>query len=149
MEINGLPLHVLVVHAAVVLTPIAALAALAYAVVPRWRDWLRWPVAVAVVVAVGAVWLAFLSGGDFRDTDRFATATGEFADKLDEHEDLGGILRWVASGFGVVTLAAVALHDRAGGVRLLLGAAVAVLAIATTVLTVMTGDAGAQAVWGS
>jgi len=149
LRINGLPLHVLVVHAAVILTPIAGLAAVAYAVVPKWRDWLRWPVAVAVVVAFGAVWLAFLSGGDFRDSDRFATATGEFADKLDEHEDLGGILRWVVSGFGLVTLVAVGLHARTGATRMLLSAAVAVLGLAAVVLTVMTGDAGAQAVWGS
>lgn len=149
MEINGLPLHVLVVHAAVILTPIAGLAAVAYAVVPKWRDWLRWPVAVAVVVAFGSVWLAFLSGGDFRDSDRFATATGEFADKLDKHEDLGGILRWVVSGFGLVTLVAVALHARTGATRMLLSAGVAVLGLAAVVLTVMTGDSGAQAVWGS
>jgi uncharacterized membrane protein len=149
MEINGLPLHVLVVHAAVVLTPIAALAAVGYAVVPRWRDWLRWPVIVAVVVAVGTVWVAFLSGDDFRGSDRFATATGEFADKLDKHGDLGSLLRWVASGFGVVALTATALHERTGAVRLLLSVAVATLGLATVVLTVMTGDAGAQAVWGT
>jgi len=149
MEVNGLPLHVLVVHAAVVLTPIAGLAAIGYAVVARWRDWLRWPVAVAVAVAVLMVWVAYLSGGDFRDSDRFATATGEFADKLQDHEDLGAILRWVASGFGVVTLVAVALHERTGAVRLVLSAAVVLLGIATVVVTVMTGDAGAQAVWGT
>jgi hypothetical protein len=149
MEINGLPLHVLVVHAAVVLTPIAGLAAVGYALVPKWREWLRWPVAVAVVLAVGAVWVAFLSGDDFRGDQRFATATGEFADRLDKHEDLGGILRWVASGFGLVALAAVALHERTGAVRLVLAAAVAALGLATVVLTVLTGDAGAQAVWGT
>lgn len=149
MEINGLPLHILVVHAAVVLTPIAALAAIAYAVVPKWRDWLRWPVVVAVVVAVGAVWIAYLSGADFRDDTRFATASGEFADKLDKHEDLGGILRWVASGFAAAALAATALHNRTGAVRVLLAVAVAVLGLATVVLTIMTGDAGAQAVWGT
>ena len=43
---NGLPLHVLVVHGAVVVTPVAALAALAL-VRPSWRTRLRWPVAVA------------------------------------------------------------------------------------------------------
>src|SRR5688500_2904906 len=92
MEINALPLHVLVVHAAVTLTASAGLAARAFAVVPKWRDWLRWPVAIAVVVAFGSAWLAFLSGGVFRDSDRSATATGEFAGKLDKHEELGGIL---------------------------------------------------------
>ncbi len=149
MEINGLPLHVLVVHAAVVLTPIAGLAAIGYALVGKWRDWLRWPVVVAVVAAVGSVWVAYLSGGDFRDGERFAGATGGFADKLDTHEELGGILIWVASVFGVVALTATALHDRIGRSRLLLSAAVAVLGVATVVLTVMTGDAGAQAVWGT
>ena len=149
MEINGLPLHVLVVHAAVVLTPIAGLAAVGYAVVPRWRDWLRWPLVVAVVAAVGAVWLAFFSGGTSATTRRFATATGEFADKLEKHEDLGGILRWVASGFALVTLAAVALHDRTGRRGVLLSVGVAALGLADVVLTIMTGDAGAQAVWGT
>ena len=149
MEINGLPLHVVVVHAAVVLAPMAALAALAYAVVPQWRDWLRWPVVVGVVVAVGAVWLAYFSGTDFRSSDRFATATGEFADKLQRHQDLGSLLRWVASGFGVVTLVATALHTWTGILRLVLSVGVAGLAVATVVLTVMTGDAGAQAVWGT
>jgi len=149
MEINGLPLHVLVVHAAVVLTPMAALAALAYAVVPRWRDWLRWPVVVGVVVAVGAVWLAYYSGTDFRSNDRFASATGEFADKLQRHQDRASLLRWVAGGFGVVTLVATALHTRTGIPRLVLCVGVAGLAVATLVLTVMTGDAGAQAVWGT
>jgi uncharacterized membrane protein len=148
MEINGLPLHPLAVHGAVVLTPLAALLALAY-VVPKWRDALRWPVVVAVLVALGAVWVAFLSGSDFRDSDRFATATGEFADKLQTHEDLGSLLRWVASGFVVVALVATGLHKKPGLPTVLVSALLVVASIATIVLTVMTGDAGSQAVWGT
>jgi uncharacterized membrane protein len=148
MEINGLPLHPLVVHAAVVLTPLAALLALGY-VVPKWRGYLRWPVVVATLVSVGAVWLAYLSGTDFLDSDRFSTATGEFADRLGRHEDLGGLLRWVASGFGVVALVAAWLHGRPGALTVVVSALLAVAALATLVLTVMTGDAGAQAVWGT
>jgi len=37
-EFNGLPLHVLVVHAAVVFGPLAALSALAYVGLPKYRD---------------------------------------------------------------------------------------------------------------
>ena len=48
MEINGLPLHPLVVHAAVIFGPLAAVAALAF-LVPRWRDRLRWPMVVLAV----------------------------------------------------------------------------------------------------
>ena len=39
MELNGVPLHPLVVHAVVVLGPLAAFAGLAYAIVSKWR-WL-------------------------------------------------------------------------------------------------------------
>ena len=47
MEINGLPLHALIIHAAVIFGPLSALAGVLYAVVPRWRDRLRWPMVVA------------------------------------------------------------------------------------------------------
>ena len=65
MEINGLPLHPLVVHAAVVLGPLGALTALAYAVVGRLRDRLRGPMVVMAVVATGTIVAAYLSGNDF------------------------------------------------------------------------------------
>ena len=67
MEINGLPLHPLVVHAAVIFGPLAALAALGY-LVPRWRDTLRWPMVGLAVIATGALVLAYFSGGDFLDS---------------------------------------------------------------------------------
>jgi cytochrome c biogenesis protein CcdA len=77
MNIAGLPLHVLVVHAAVVFGPLSALAALAYVAVPRYRDLLRWPTLVLVLVATAAIWLAFFSGESFYDSDRFANVSGE------------------------------------------------------------------------
>ena len=46
-EFNGLPLHVLVIHAVVVLVPLLALFAIAYGVLPRWRHRLDWAVAAA------------------------------------------------------------------------------------------------------
>ena len=54
MEINGLPLHPLVVHAAVVFLPCAALLALVYAAVPRWRWAVRWPMVGLTAVGAGA-----------------------------------------------------------------------------------------------
>ena len=62
MEISGLPLHPLVVHAAVVFAPLAALNALLYAAVPRWRWLLRWPLVVLTLVAVGSALVAAASG---------------------------------------------------------------------------------------
>ena len=57
-SIAGLPLHPLVVHATVVFTPLAALAALAYVFLGRYRDLLRWPtlvLAVAILLDVTIV----------------------------------------------------------------------------------------------
>lgn len=149
MEINGLPLHPLAVHAAVILAPLAALLAIAYAV-PPWRDRLRWPLLVGALVAVGAVVLAYLSGDSFREANAFfndpslpATAT------IDEHEDYGWILLWVTVGFGAVALLNVLLHTvESRWVRVLLALVLVADAVAVLVLTYLTGDAGAKAVWG-
>ena len=54
MEINGLPLHPLVVHAAVIFGPLGCLTALAYVGLPQHRDRLRW-VALAMVLIATAV----------------------------------------------------------------------------------------------
>jgi hypothetical protein len=145
MEINGLPLHALVTHAAVIFGPLAALAGLLYAVVPPWRDKLRWPLVVVVAVAVGSIWTAYLSGGWVKDAN--GPYTGEFAELVDTHEDRAKILRWVASGFAVASFAAAWWHTRPGAMRALLTGLVAVGAVATGVYVVLTGDAGAQVAW--
>lgn len=148
MEVNGLPLHPLVVHAAVVFGPLSALAALAYALVPTWRDRLRWPTLVAVLLATTTIWVAYLTGLSFRDSRDFFS-TGALGAKIEHHKALAGALRLVTSGFALLTVLAVLLHDRRGLVRLALCGLVSVAAIATLVYTVLTGEAGAQAVWGN
>jgi len=149
MEINGLPLHVLAVHAAVVFGPLSALVAIAYAVLPSWRDRLRWVALVAVLIATTAIWVAFLSGEDFFESSRFKGVRGEALEKIETHEEYAETLRLMTSGFAVVTVAATWLHHRAGAVRYLLSALVVVGAVLTLVWTILTGDAGAKAVWGN
>jgi uncharacterized membrane protein len=143
MEINGLPLHVLVVHATVVFVPLAALAALAF-LMPSWRDRVRWPMVVLAVVATGAVVLAYYSGGDFLDSKPELKASPQ----VQAHEDLGGQLLWVAIGFGVVALLAAWLYRRTGALRVVLDVLVAVGAVSVLVMVLRTGEAGARAVWG-
>jgi uncharacterized membrane protein len=145
MEINGLPLHPLVVHAAVVFTPLACLAALLY-LVPSLRDRLRWPLVVLAVLSVGLIWIAYLAGQDLRE-ERFASAQGEFAEQLDEHEDLADVLRWVVSGFGLVAVVVAWLHSRQGVVRVLLMLLLTAGAIATLIYVFLTGEAGSRAVY--
>ncbi len=149
MEINGLPVHVLALHGAVVLGPLSAMVAIAYAALPSWRDRLRWVALVAVVVGVGAIWVAYLSGENFFESSRFDNVKGEALEKIEKHEEYAETLRLMASGFGIVTILATWLHDRVGVVRMVLSALVVVGAVLTLIWTVLTGDAGSQAVWGS
>jgi hypothetical protein len=149
MEIRGLPVHVLVVHATVVLTPLAALVAVAYVCWPRYREMLRWPAAVAAVLAVVLVWAAYFSGNNFFASSRFDHFSGAILDRIDTHERYARTLRWIASGFGLVTVVAVWQHRRPGAVRVGLSVLVVAGAVLTLTWTFLTGEAGARAVWGT
>ena len=153
MEVNGLPLHPLVVHAVVVLGPLAALTGLAYALVPRWRWVLRWPlVALAVVTAVAS--LAAVAAGE----DLLA-ARPELEALVEEHEGRGEWLRNISLGYALVSvLAAWALGGASAlasgkGARetrfgIPVAAILAVGAVALLVLLFLAGDSGSRAVWG-
>jgi uncharacterized membrane protein len=153
MELNGVPLHPLVVHAVVVLGPLAALTGIAYALVPRWRWLLRWPLLVLAVLTALTAFMATLSGEDLLES------RPELAPIVEEHEERGELLRNVALGYVPVSvLAAWAL----GGVSALASGrgaretrwqvpVAALLVVASVVLLVMlilAGDSGARAVWG-
>ena len=148
-----MPLHPLVVHAVVVLGPLAAVTGLVYAAVPKWRWLLRWPLVVLAVVAAGASVLATQSG------EALLESRPELAPIVEEHEESGELMRNVALGYaGLSALAAWAL----GGVSALasgkgaretrLGIPVAVLlavgAVALLVTAYLAGDSGAKSVWG-
>jgi hypothetical protein len=152
MEFNGLPLHPLVVHAAVVFVPLTALAGLGY-VVPRWRALLRWPMLVAALIAAGAVQVAVMSGEDLKDARNLGGPL------LERHETWAGRLQigtWALAS--VVLLACWAiprLQQRVGGGReggvAVLGPVLTVVlplvALAELYLVFRTGDAGSKAVW--
>lgn len=145
MEINGVPLHPLVVHAAVVFTPLAALAALAYAV-PAWRDKVRWPLVALAAVSLVSIWVAYLSGEDL-ESERFGAVTGTLAERIEDHEHWAERLRIGVTLFAVLAFVTAWLHTRTGVVRIALAALTVVAGLVTLFLVYKTGDAGAQAVW--
>jgi len=147
-EINGLPLHPLVVHAAVVLGPLAVLAALAYVGWPRHRDLLRWVALVTVLLAFGAVWAAYLTGNNFFAHGGFNHFSQKIQDRIATHQRYGRTLRWITTGFAAVTVVATWLHGRTGAARMVLSLLVVVGAVLTLVWIALTGEAGARAVWG-
>jgi uncharacterized membrane protein len=144
MEFNGLPLHALVVHAAVIFGPLSALAGLLYALVPRWRDRLRWPFVAAVAIALGAIWVAYLSGEQLEEANTYG---GPLAELVETHEERAGILRISMTVFAVLTFLAAWWHTRSGAVRAVMSGLVAASAVVTLVYVVLTGDAGAQIAW--
>lgn len=149
MTINGLPLHPLVIHGAVVSAPIAGLLAIAY-LVPRWRPRLRWPLLVVGIAAAVLVWLAGLTGGSLEGaaaTRAAMAANPVLAAAIHHHEDLAGKLQ--AATWVLAALAAGAwwFHHRPGWARNVLLVLLPVCGVAALVLVVLTGDAGARAVW--
>lgn len=153
MEINGIPAHPLVVHAAVVLVPLAALAAIAL-VVPRWRAAARWPALVLAVLAALAVQAAVLTGENLEET------RGPRSPLIHDHSEWAErlLILWYVTAVLVVVAFLVLPHVRRatgdvrpGRVAVLekpLVVVLPLLAVAAIVLVVLTGDLGAQSVWG-
>jgi len=158
MEFNGLPLHPLIVHLVVVFAPLAGIGGILYAVVPRWRWWLRWPLVAAAVIAAVAGIVAVQSGQSLENQRHLQTLP-----ELATHSARGRFLRWVMLAFLVPTaLAAWQLDGPSpiaadGGTRagrtgvsawaiqlLLLAGAVTVL-----VCVFLTGDSGSRSIWGT
>lgn len=154
-NINGLPVHPLVVHAVVVLLPLAALGVVALAVRPSWRGRFGLLVVLIAALATAAVPLATDSG---ESLERRVGDPGR-------HAELGDQLIWFALPLLVAALALFWLHRRsvAGttgdstGIRRTsgqgaVGVVVAVLAVAIAAANVVQiyriGDSGAKAVWG-
>ena len=144
MEINGLPLHALVVHAAVVFAPLAALAGLGYALVPRWRRALHWPVVGFVLVALVSVWVAYLSGENLVENRPYGGPLGAL---VETHEERAEVLRLAITGYAAVAVASLFVRVQTGAARRVLDVLVGLLALVVAVYAVLTGDAGAQIAW--
>ncbi|MET7402285.1 DUF2231 domain-containing protein [Dactylosporangium sp. NPDC005572] len=142
--VNGLPLHPLVVHAVVVLLPLAIAGVIAIAVRPAWRARFG-PLVIAVaVLATVAIPVATSTG------DQLAGRVGLPHD----HAELGESLIYFALALLAAAVTLVWTHRRRATApsRPMLHTAVAVVAVlvalASLVQVVRVGDSGARAVWG-
>lgn len=149
MTVFGLPVHPLVVHATVVVVPVAALSVGVAAVWRRFRDWASWGV---LLVAVGALVLVPIT-----------TSTGEqlehalpHSDLIERHSQLAdGLLPWVialaVAAVGVVWPRLAAARPSLPALPRWLSVVVVVIALAAAVGTlvevVLIGHSGATAVW--
>lgn len=147
-EFNGLPIHALVVHAAVILTPLAAV--LGFGLwLPRWRMALRWPLVAVAAIATVAVFVAKESGEVLEESLGDQLKDNVTGDVVERHEELAERL-WIALLIYLLIVVVVALllprvqNPLAFGG---LAAIVTVVAIIVAVLVFQTGEAGSKARW--
>ena len=139
----GLPLHPLVVHAAVVLIPLASLGVLVVVVSARARERFGWLTAAFAAAAAGAAITARLSG------EALAQSLGGIGPLIASHRQWGGLTSWPAVALAILLPAGLLIrsHSRAAWVA---AAVLTVLAaVAGLTLVALTGHSGATAVWGN
>ncbi len=146
--VNGIPVHPLVVHAVVVLLPLAVVGTVAIAVRPGWRR--RYGHLVVACAALATVLIPV------------ATSSGESLEERvgrpANHAQLGDQLIWFAVPLLVLALALVVLDRRAageqtspskrGGSLTVVAVLAVVVALACGVQVYRVGDSGARAAWG-
>lgn len=147
-DFYGLPLHPLIVHATVVIIPLAALTVLMSVVWPQFRNWAGpGPVGLSLIGLI-LVPLSTSSGGTLEKH------VGPSA-LLSEHTHLAdGLLPWMIALF-IVAVLAYAVHyrsTRGHSITKPLVAVVAVLSVVavvgTTVQVARIGHSGAKSAWG-
>lgn len=139
--IAGLPLHVLVVHAVVVLLPLMALVTLYWAWRPQFPARAGWMVVAADALVAVLTLVAKESGESLQH--RLGGAVAQ------EHAELGAVLPFMA--FALLFAAALLAGVRSGPAgmpRAVPGALVSVVVVVAVVWTVRVGHSGAEAVWG-
>jgi hypothetical protein len=156
-ELFGLPAHALIVHAAVVFIPLAALAAVLYGVWPALRRHIWWAMLGLGVLAPVVGWVARLSGNEYKTYWLQHGAAGEFLDSINKHQSYGNVTSWLATALGLVMLATVlyaipgpvAVGRPTGAAARVLPVVAAVASVALAAVTlyyvILTGDAGAHA----
>ena len=139
--ISGLPVHVLVVHAVVVLLPLMAVVTVAVAVRRGWRSAAPW-VVLADAVVVGLAYAAKESGEVLQER------LGQFTPNVaEDHGKHGDLVPYFALA---LVVAAVLVWLTSRSARLVpVAVAVAVLTgVGALWWTYLTGESGARAVWG-
>jgi hypothetical protein len=152
---GDLPLHVLVIHVAVVVLPVSALTAIVFAVVPKWRWLLRWP---TLLLGLGSLVVAYVA----RESGlAFLAAIPELQQIVQLHENRGKLLFWYCLIFAVLAIVAFlvlggpsslasgkgAKATKSRPLELVVSAALVVISLLVIWQTIRTGDAGAKAVW--
>lgn len=144
----GLPLHPLLVHAVVVLIPLAATGAVALAIRPRWTRPYGLLVAAAALLGAVTATLAKFAGDQL---EAALTISEEFRAQIADHGRFGLFTAIASWPFAVLAVATVLLERRPGATGTptrTCAVLAAVAGVVALVLTVLAGHSGSAAVWG-
>ena len=158
-KLFDLPGHPLLIHAPIVLLPIAAIATVVAAAQPAWRARVGWWILGGLLVTVVLLFAAKESGEAL--IDAYDRVNGEGAVNIEQHESLAQTtfvmtLVWTVL-FGVLTVLervdrvrTSALESLATNSAVRQGIVItsAALGLLATVWLIRTGHEGAKSVWG-
>jgi hypothetical protein len=151
--IFGLPVHVLVVHAAVTLVPLAAIGLIATGWRSSWRHSYALPVALLAVAGAGATLIAAQSGEALQASLRYAAQGSSLRPSFGDHPEQGDTARNFAMLFALTAVGFWAAVQWGEALRLkaslttgayVAGSVTGGLAIVTMVIA---GHSGATLVW--
>jgi len=136
----GLPVHVLVVHAVVVLLPLMSVATLVWAFTPRLRPAVGWTLVAGNAVTTALAFVAKVSGEALQD--RLGGAVAQ------QHAEAAELLPFMALAVLVASALVQALRSTDVGVPLRLPAVLTGVVVAVTLVWVArAGHSGSEAVW--
>jgi hypothetical protein len=159
-QINGMPLHPLIIHAPVLGIPLAFLLAGLFAF-PRTRAWARWPLLVTVLGATAATFAARESGQALSARLPLPPDSPVLA-LIRQHEVLADQLFYIMLGYAVIAVATVFLvtprvavpgdpasvrRSSRGPLGVVLLGLLLVVGLVAMVWVIRVGDIGARAVW--
>ncbi len=142
----GLPVHALVVHAVVVLVPLAAAGLVAVAVRPAWR---RPYLPVVVLLATAGLAMVPVATASGKRLEQRINAGGVIAKQIHDHQQMGQLVIYPTIVMWVLALALLYLDRRRVPGRAV--TIVAVLAVASAIAAAgqvtIAGHLGSTAVW--
>jgi hypothetical protein len=152
-SIGGLPLHPLLIHTAVLGVPVTLLLALLFAF-PRTRAWARWPLPIAALGSVVAVFLARQSGMALASI--VVQPGSDIGPLINRHAQLANQLQVMTLVLALLAVVSAVVVGRVGGTAARPGSRGRDLALLTLLVVVAAvsafwcyrvGDVGAHAVW--
>jgi hypothetical protein len=143
---RGLPVHALVVHAVVVLVPLASVGLIAIAVRPSWR---RAYAPVVVILATAGLLLVPVATKSGHKLKEHLNASGVIAKQIQDHQDMAQLVIWPTLAMWLVAVLLLVMDRRGStGRPMTVLAVVAVLvSLAAIAQVAIAGELGSTAVW--